>query len=390
MRSILSMLFIMVIMSSQAQTDGGIQFTQGSWDAIKQLAKDQNKPIFIDCYTSWCGPCKMLSKKVFTQPQVGQLFNDHFINFKIDMEKGEGPALKSQYKVAAYPTLIWVDANGNELHKSVGAPNADELLQLATQVLDGKGLAALARNYSATPNCYTTMLQYIEALNKAYDKQAIGQVLQKYFTEHKGKELLKEANYHLIKYYLNDIYSPTFKWFDKHQKAFKQKYSEEEIEVKLYQSYLSYGQSLISKNTVDYEGFERYKKVLNKRTVKERNKIIAFVQESIYRAESNWDAYIEAIRHNLEMQYYEADNAFLYYNWARAIGLSETAASEHYLQAALWMEKAFEVSTWPLQNNIVYLNEKLKLLKKANTDAKSIEALTKRIEQLKRQANNSQ
>ena len=47
--------------------------------------------IFLDAYASWCGPCKMLQKNVFTKKAVGDFYNSKFINVKMDMEKGEGP-----------------------------------------------------------------------------------------------------------------------------------------------------------------------------------------------------------------------------------------------------------------------------------------------------------
>ena len=71
-----------------------------------EQAKKENKLIFMDCYTSWCGPCKMLAKEVFTDPDVAAFFNEKFVNAKVDMEKGEGPALKKQYGVNAFPTLF--------------------------------------------------------------------------------------------------------------------------------------------------------------------------------------------------------------------------------------------------------------------------------------------
>ena len=49
----------------------GINFFEGSFQEVKAEAKKQNKIIFIDCYTSWCGPCKWMAKNVFTDKKVG-------------------------------------------------------------------------------------------------------------------------------------------------------------------------------------------------------------------------------------------------------------------------------------------------------------------------------
>ncbi len=383
MKTVLSILLSALLTSAYAQSDKGMQFTHGSWSEIKEIAKAQNKSIFIDCYTSWCGPCKMLSKNVFPQAKVGLLFNTNFINYKVDMEKGEGPELKKLFNVSAFPTLIWVDHEGKELHKTVGAPNADDLIKIAQQVIDGNGLADLKRQYEANSSDYQVMLRYIEALNTAYEKQTIQSVLQVYFENIKDEELLEEPNYHLIKNYLGDIYSPAFIWFDKYQNDFIKKYPDDDIHQKLYLSYLNYGHSLVKKDEVDYKGFKSYRKTLKKRKVKDKEKMIAFIEESICRSEKDWDAYIAKVNANINQGYHDDNNSFLYYNWAKAIANSPNAHNEHYLQAAQWMEKSFDASPWPLVNNIVYLDEKLVILKQAKVGEEKIKQLEERITELR-------
>ncbi|SMO83465.1 Thioredoxin [Saccharicrinis carchari] len=378
----------LIIVNMQAQNDTvGIVFAHGSWEQIKALAKAEDKSIFIDCYTEWCGPCKMLSKKVFPQKEVGDLFNAHFINYKVDMEKGEGIMLKEKFNVRAFPTLVWVDADGNELHKSVGAPKAQALIDIAQLVVDGKGLADLERKYLLNKEDTTTMNTYLKALANAYEKDKIQGVLAEYFKKVKGTELLDEYNYNLIHNYLSDVALPAFLWFDEHKEEFANRYGKEKVERKLYQSYLGYGHSFVSKKDgqtmVDSAGFRKYKLLLNERRVEGREKIVAFVEESICRANNNWDAYIAKVKSNIEAGYHGQPNAFLYYNWAKAIEKGTDAKIRHYQQAVQWMEDAFTASQWPLKNNIVYLNEKVKLLELAKADQSILDSEKERIETLK-------
>ncbi len=112
----------------------GIQFTEASWKDILKKAKAEKKIIFLDAYASWCGPCKMLQKKVFTQKAVGDLYNSKFINVKMDMEKGEGPALSEIYPLEAYPTLLYINSDGRVIRKVVGAVPADELISVGRSI----------------------------------------------------------------------------------------------------------------------------------------------------------------------------------------------------------------------------------------------------------------
>ncbi|MGA0557393.1 thioredoxin family protein [Larkinella sp. VNQ87] len=116
----------------------GIQFSEASWKAHLAKAKAEKKIIFLDAYTSWCGPCKLLQKNVFTQKEVGDLFNKEFINVKIDMEKGEGPELAMQYPLEGYPTLLFIDGDGKVVRKVLGYQTPEQLLAIGKDVKGGK------------------------------------------------------------------------------------------------------------------------------------------------------------------------------------------------------------------------------------------------------------
>ncbi len=113
----------------------GIIFFEGTWDEALQLAKKENKLIFLDAYAGWCGPCKLMKKKVFSKTEVGEFFNSNFINVKIDMEKGEGPTLAEKYGVTAYPSLFFIDHSGQVKKYTVGYLNDNQLIEFAKEAL---------------------------------------------------------------------------------------------------------------------------------------------------------------------------------------------------------------------------------------------------------------
>jgi thioredoxin 1 len=112
----------------------GIQFTDAAWKDILKKAKAEKKVIFLDAYASWCGPCKLLQKNVFTKKAVGEVYNTKFINVKMDMEKGEGPALSQVYPLEAYPTLLFIDSNGKILKKVIGLQTPENLIAIGKSV----------------------------------------------------------------------------------------------------------------------------------------------------------------------------------------------------------------------------------------------------------------
>lgn len=145
----------------------GINFTQDNWDNIMELAKEQDKIIFLDAYAEWCGPCKLMSAKVFTDTEVGSFFNNNFINVKIDMEKGEGLKLRAQYQITAYPTLLFITPNGEIIQKKIGALNAHDFLLLGKSAFRNYDRSDFyAQQYEEGNREITFLLAYIKSLNK--------------------------------------------------------------------------------------------------------------------------------------------------------------------------------------------------------------------------------
>jgi thiol:disulfide interchange protein len=101
-------------------TAEGIQFFNGTFQEALEKAKAENKPIFLDIYATWCGPCKMLKKHTFSDKEVGTYYNTNFINIAIDGESKEGRELANLYQVRNYPTLLIIDKSGKQLTRQVG------------------------------------------------------------------------------------------------------------------------------------------------------------------------------------------------------------------------------------------------------------------------------
>ncbi len=112
----------------------GIVFHDVSFSEALKKAKKENKTIFLDAYTSWCGPCKKLKNFVFTDINVGAYFNSHFINLAVDMEKGEGLELARKFNVQAYPTLFFINPKGDIIKTVIGYQTADQLIQQAKSI----------------------------------------------------------------------------------------------------------------------------------------------------------------------------------------------------------------------------------------------------------------
>lgn len=103
-------------MGVQAQTDFRPLDLKGAIAA----AKAEGKQVFVDIYTDWCGPCKMMAKQVFPTEKAGNYFNEKFVNIKLNAEK-EGKEDVKRFHITGYPTFVVLDAEGKELGNHSGA-----------------------------------------------------------------------------------------------------------------------------------------------------------------------------------------------------------------------------------------------------------------------------
>jgi len=220
-------LLILTTISTSAQ---GIEFFEGSWPEALAEAKARNKIIFVDAFTTWCGPCKRMSATVFPQEEVGSFYNERFLNYKLDMEKGEGPSFASKYQVRAYPTLLFIDFDGSLVHRQVGAQQVSSLLSLGKQALkmvDRSGV--FAAKYEKGDRDPELIYHYIAALNQA-GKSSL-RIANDFLRN--NKDWKAENTQRIIFESLQQLDSRIYTFFEKNRDNIAQYYSAEEIDRKL-------------------------------------------------------------------------------------------------------------------------------------------------------------
>ena len=159
---------LLVVISFNLSRADGIEFFHGTWAETLAKSKETGKIIFMDAFTTWCGPCKRMSASTFTQKGVGDFYNANFINVKMDMEKGEGPTLAGTYNVTAYPTLLFIDGDGKLVQRVVGYQEPDPFINAGKGALKKSDKSDFyAKEYTGGKKDFTTIYNYVKALNQA-------------------------------------------------------------------------------------------------------------------------------------------------------------------------------------------------------------------------------
>ncbi len=208
---LLAIFLFLTTINLQAQ---GIEFFKGSWDEALQMAKQQDKLIFIDAFTQWCGPCKRMARQTFPDPEVGKVFNENFINMQMDMEHGPGVEFRKKYPVNAFPTLFFIDGDGKVVRKAKGARRPKDLITLAKQVFKAIDKSEqYEKKYQEGNRSPQLVFKYVKALKKV--GKPIGKVVNEYLRSQ--KDLSTEDNLKFISMATISADSKAFDEFIKHK-----------------------------------------------------------------------------------------------------------------------------------------------------------------------------
>lgn len=154
---------------SVASMAQGISFQSKTLKDALQRAEEEEKLVFVDAYTTWCGPCKWMAANIFPNEKLGIIYDEGFISVQIDMEKGEGLDIAQQYQVNAYPTLLYLNSKGEVLMRSVGASQEiQDYIELARTAQDPEGnMLFLTAEFEKNRTNPTFMSRYLEVFSRA-------------------------------------------------------------------------------------------------------------------------------------------------------------------------------------------------------------------------------
>lgn len=189
--------FILFQLQTYAQ---GIQWQTGSFESILNKAKSQKKLIYVDIYTTWCTPCKQMDVEVFTNANVGKIFNDNFINYKIDGEKGEGKDLVDYFELESYPTSMFIDGDWNVIQKLEGFRPVERLLESAEKMKERGKISGsdddLEQAYMKGRRDAAFLLEYIKV--RQLQKMDNSLILDEYLGKVNPEQLKSEQTLKLI------------------------------------------------------------------------------------------------------------------------------------------------------------------------------------------------
>jgi len=285
----------------------GISFEHGTFKEALAKAKAENKKLFMDCYTTWCGPCKMMSKDVFPQKEVGDYLNANFVSIKIDMEKGEGLELAKTYDVKAYPTLLFIDSDGKVAHKFVGSEKPEGFIEQAKIAFDPtKQITNLEKQYQSGKRDLPFVAQYVKALGNSYNMEVLEKVTKEIIPALKPDQYVTEDGFTILSFGGVEYKSKAYNYIIKNKKAFIDKpyIGQESYDYLISGSVNGYLKEVAAKAKTIEELKSAITETQKEGTSPQQEQIANYYYGQFYLANKQYDTWFEINKK-------EADEAFL-------------------------------------------------------------------------------
>lgn len=127
--------FLLLLSLGTTAARSQVKFETKSTDAVREMAVRTGKLVFIDLYASWCPPCRMMEREVFSRKDVGEFMEQRFVAAKYDTDKATGRALLKKYGNGAIPLYLIFNTEGELLGRIQGAADAETFLDNLRTIL---------------------------------------------------------------------------------------------------------------------------------------------------------------------------------------------------------------------------------------------------------------
>ena len=226
-----SILLIVGLLLGSFVANAQVEFFDGSWLEAAKKAQEEEKHLFVDCYTDWCHWCKVADNTTFKSEQVGAVMNKLFVSVKVDMERGAGIYLGMKYRVFGYPTFLVFDPDGRLLFSQFGyISDQSEFIKTIKEGTSGERQFKYQSNLKDKvefPEFYKAT--FTDANSKKKREFAEPEVVSMWLS--KQEDLTTEAAWGVMRRFDTDEKNNR-SFFDKHE-TYRKLYGNEEVNSKI-------------------------------------------------------------------------------------------------------------------------------------------------------------
>lgn len=251
--------------------------------------------VFLSFFDSADRGYKDMVKNVFTDPELADLFAGRFIN--VAWGKGQEKEWQEKLRVNTFPTFIYMDAGGKEIHRFAGHADVAGLLRETRKFLDGRGLSVMEAEYRAGKRDAAFVETYVADLGRAGYRKEAGNVALEYLSGMEAGQLKEKRYWILFEQYVMDANSGLFKYVYSHRDEFYQLYGQKDVDRKMLEIWAAGAENYVLNNgsnyTFDEAGLKEYSRRMKKEKVRNWREIARNARMLAAEKTGDWKRYVE-------------------------------------------------------------------------------------------------
>ena len=318
-RTLTTMLSLMVGMTLMAQ--GMVFEPEGTTlEQAAAKAKAENKLVFMDCYTQWCGPCKKMAKDVFTQEMVGAYMNPKFVNIKVDMESDYGTPLAKKLQITAYPTFVIFNGDAKEVGRFLGSSDGVKFIENVGKNSMDTNTSDLEQRFKSGDRDPQFLQDYLKTLTASYKVDDANDVAEAILEGKEETFAMDPELAGIFMKHINNPFSKPFKQIMKTDVILKGTVGSEAVDMKVQNVLTNYMRKLVVEKdgtaSLDQANYDAFVKLTKDAGMRNANHFKLTPLILLAEKQKDYDSYLKYIKEYLSDNSIDANDMQLA-NWVK-------------------------------------------------------------------------
>ncbi len=284
--------FVLFSWGGYAQ-DGGIVFEEMQWDDVFKKAAAEQKLVFVMGYVDWSEPCALLEEYTLSDQEVATFYNEEFVSVRVDMEGNLGLLLTEMYDVVSYPVFLFLDSEGEMVHRGCGAVDAADFIGLGEVALSDQSLSSMQHTFQSGERSVAFLEKYSFALDYAcMDKKSF---VSSFFEGTADVDWLQEASWAMINLNVSAPFSEQIQYVIDRQEQFSAKYGKDTVDAKLFNVMLDQLIAIYEGEDLTLFATQALHKMISEVDFAEKEQLMHLANLKINDLQENWPEYAENV-----------------------------------------------------------------------------------------------
>lgn len=212
-------------------TQEGVIFYANNVDKAFEMAREQNKSVFIEIYSETCHVCQSFIP-IFKEQKVSDFYNKNFLNYKIEVNSPEFQSflLSQKIFVPSLPLLLYFNQEKKLEHIGIIEANADKVVEQGKYALDpAKRSASMKKRFEAGESNAQFLVDFAMFSRVTMDTSMNRKAMDRYAREMPANSYTSETNFLAIEKLLMDVDNPMGTYFITHLPAYRKLYEPDRV-----------------------------------------------------------------------------------------------------------------------------------------------------------------